>query len=96
MRQDDFLGPVNIGSDEMVSINQLAEMAIRISKKQLSINNIQGDEFIAKYGFRCPTGVRGRNSDNHLFKEKMGWAPNQKLEDGINKTFVWINSIRND
>ena len=92
MRQDDFLGPVNIGSDEMVSINQLAEMAIRISKKQLSINNIQGDEFIEKYGFRCPTGVRGRNSDNHLFKEKMGWVPNKKLEDGIEKTFKWIKS----
>ena len=92
MRQDDFFGPVNIGSDEMVSINQLAQMAIRISKKKLSVNNIQGDEFIEKYGFRCPTGVRGRNSDNQLFKEKMGWAPNQKLEDGIEKTFKWINS----
>ena len=76
----------------MVSINQLAEMAIRISKKKLSVNNIQGDEFIEKYGFRCPTGVRGRNSDNQLFKEKIGWAPNQKLEDGIEKTFKWINS----
>ena len=92
MRQDDFFGPVNIGSDEMVSINQLAEMAIRISKKKLSVNNIQGDEFIEKYGFRCPTGVRGRNSDNHLFKEKMGWVPNKKLEDGIEKTFKWIKS----
>ena len=59
----------------------------------MSVNNIQGDEFIEKYGFRCPTGVRGRNSDNQLFKEKMGWAPTQKLEVGIEKTFNWIDSL---
>ena len=93
MRQNDFQGPVNIGSDEMVTINQLAEMAIRISNKQLRINNIQGNEFIEKYGFKCPTGVRGRNSDNQLFKENMKWTPTQKLEVGITKVLDWINKI---
>ena len=90
MRQDDFQGPVNIGSDEMVTINQLAEMAIRISDKSLTVKNIQGKEFLDKYGFECPTGVRGRNSDNQLYKEKMNWVPNQKLEVGISKTYKWI------
>ena len=58
MRQDDFSGPVNIGSEEMISINNLAKMAIEISGKQISIDNIDGEEFKKKYGFKCPTGVR--------------------------------------
>jgi len=93
MRQDDFKGPVNIGSEEMVTINQLAEMALEIAnKKERSyIKNIKGEEFQLKYGFRCPVGVRGRNSDNKLFKEKMGWEPTQPLYEGIRKTFEWIN-----
>jgi nucleoside-diphosphate-sugar epimerase len=93
MRQDDFKGPVNIGSEEMVTINQLAEMALEIAnKKERSyIKNIEGEEFQLKYGFRCPVGVRGRNSDNKLFKEKMGWEPTQPLYEGIRKTFEWIN-----
>ena len=70
MRQDDFSGPVNIGSEEMISINNLAKMAIEISGKQISIDNIDGEEFKKKYGFKCPTGVRGRNSDNKLFLKK--------------------------
>ena len=90
MRQDQFLGPVNIGSEEMVTINQLAQMAIDISKKNLSIDNIQGEEFVEKYGFVCPVGVMGRNSDNNLYKEKMGWEVSMPLIDGMTKTYNWI------
>ena len=91
MRQDLFLGPVNIGSEEMVTINQLAEMAIKASSKDIKIKNIAGEEFKTKYGFKCPVGVRGRNSDNNLYKEKVGWEPTQPLYEGIVKTFEWIN-----
>ena len=56
----DFIGPVNIGSEEMVSINDLAGMAIDISGRSLSIDNIDGEAFYSKYGFDCPVGVRGR------------------------------------
>lgn len=86
-----FLGPVNIGSEEMVTINQLAHLAIEISKKSLSVQNIDGQNFYNKYGFTCPTGVRGRNSDNRLFKEKIGWEVSQPLKVGMAKTFDWIN-----
>ena len=92
MRQEEFLGPVNIGSEEMVTINELAQMAIKISKKDIKINNIDGQDFIDKYGFECPMGVRGRNSDNNLFKKKMGWEPTQFLYDGMKKTYEWINN----
>jgi GDP-D-mannose 3', 5'-epimerase len=91
MRQDNFLGPVNIGSEEMVTINQLAQMAIDIANKGSYIKNIEGKEFIDKYGFKCPMGVRGRNSDNKLYKEQIGWEPTQPLYEGIKKTFEWIN-----
>ena len=93
MRQDTFQGPVNIGSEEMVTINELAQMALDISGKseRSFIKNIHGDEFIAKYGFKCPQGVRGRNSDNKLYKEHMGWEPTQPLRIGMEKTFEWIN-----
>jgi len=93
MRQDQFLGPVNIGSEEKVTINQLAEMALKAAgKKERSyIKNIAGEEFKAKYGFKCPVGVRGRNSDNKLYKEKMGWEPTMPLYDGIVKTYQWIH-----
>ena len=91
MRQDNFLGPVNIGSEEMVTINQLAQMALDIANKGSYIKNIEGKEFINKYGFKCPVGVRGRNSDNKLYKEQMGWEPTQPLYKGIEKTFEWIN-----
>ncbi len=96
MRQDKFAGPVNIGSEEMVTINKLAEMAINISGKNLKINNIDGQEFIDKYGFECPVGVRGRNSDNKLFKEKMGWEPTYGLYEGMKETFKWINEQVNE
>ena len=91
MRQDEFLGPVNIGSEEMVTINQLAQMAIKVSSKNIIIKNIEREEFKQKYGFKCPVGVRGRNSDNTLYKEKMSWEPMQPLYEGMKKTFEWIN-----
>jgi nucleoside-diphosphate-sugar epimerase len=91
MRQDDFKGPVNIGSEEMVEINQLAKLAIIASGKNITIKNIEGDEFKTKYGFKCPVGVKGRNSDNRLYKEKMNWEPQMLLSDGIIKTFDWVN-----
>ena len=90
MRQEEFMGPVNIGSEEMVTINQLAEMAILSSGKDIKIKNITGQEFVDKYGFKCPVGVRGRNSDNRLYKEKMGWESTQPLKEGVSKTFEWI------
>jgi len=91
MRQDSFLGPVNIGSEEMVTINQLAQMAIDLSGKNIKIKNLDGEEFFTKYGFKCPTGVRGRNSDNKLYREKMNWEPSQPLKVGMKDTFTWIN-----
>ncbi len=77
--QSDFIGPVNIGSEEMVSINQLAEMAMVIAGKKLSIKHIPG-----------PEGVRGRNSDNKMIEEKLGWKPGQHLRQGMEKTYHWI------
>ena len=91
LMQSDFKKPVNIGSEEMVSINQLAEMAIKISKKKLNIKNILGDEFKSKYGFNCPVGVRGRNSDNKLYKKEIGWEVSEPLFDGMKSTYNWIN-----
>jgi GDP-D-mannose 3',5'-epimerase len=91
MRQEEFEGPVNIGSEEMVSINQLAQMAIDASGKNIKIVNIAGEEFKAKYGFKCPVGVRGRNSDNKLYKEKIGSDVYYPLDKGIKQTFEWIN-----
>ena len=92
LMDSDFIGPVNIGSEEMVTINQLAGMAIAISDKNLTIKNIEGDEFINKYGFKCPLGVKGRNSDNRLYKEKIGWEVNQPLSIGLKKTYEWIKT----
>lgn len=92
LMQSDFLGPVNIGSEEMVSINQLAQIAIDVSGKQLGIENIHGETFLHKYGFPCPTGVRGRNSDNELYRSKIGWAVSQPLRLGMEKTYRWISN----
>jgi len=92
MRQEEFMGPVNIGSEEMVTINQLAQMAIDISGKSIQIQNLEGKDFEAKYGFKCPVGVRGRNSDNKLYKSKMGWEPSQPLKEGMKLTYQWINA----
>jgi len=94
MDHDDFQGPVNIGSEEMISINEFAQMAIDISGKHVKITNIQGQEFKDKYGFPCPIGVRGRNSDNSLIREKLGWDYEQPLKVGMEKTFKWIDEQR--
>jgi len=96
LMDSNFLGPVNIGSEEMVTINQLAAMAIDISKKSLNIKNISGKEFIEKYGFPCPVGVRGRNSDNSLYRQNIGWEVSQPLYDGMIKTYKWINAKVNE
>jgi nucleoside-diphosphate-sugar epimerase len=96
MRQEQFLGPVNLGSEEMVTINKLAELAIAASGKNITIKNIAGKEFETKYGFKCPVGVRGRNSDNTLFKEKIGSDVYYPLDKGIQQTFNWINQQVNE
>ena len=81
-----FSGPVNIGSEEMVTINQLAAMITQISGKRITIRNIPG-----------PTGVRGRNSDNRLIREKLQWEPSQPLIEGLEKTYAWIEQqVRQD
>ena len=79
LMNSDFMGPVNIGSEEMISINGLTQMIVKISGKNLKIKNIEG-----------PLGVRGRNSDNKLYREKIGWEPSQPLKVGIEKTYKWI------
>lgn len=79
LMQSDFIGPVNIGSEEMLKINDLAKMTIDISGKNLDIINISG-----------PVGVRGRNSDNKLYNSKIGWVPSQSLLIGMKKTYAWI------
>ena len=88
----DFEGPVNIGSVEMVTVNKLAEMAISASGKNMSIKNLAGKEFLNKYGFNCPLGVKGRNSHNQLYKEKVGWEVSKSLEGGILNTYKWIEN----
>lgn len=77
--ESDFLGPVNIGSDEMVTINELVKMVADIAGKKINIKHIEG-----------PLGVRGRNSDNKLIKKKLGWAPDCLLKEGLKKTYPWI------
>ncbi len=79
LMDSDFSGPVNIGSQEMISINDLAKLIMDIADKKLNIKNIPG-----------PEGVRGRNSDNALIKEKLGWAPSESLRSGLEKTYPWI------
>ena len=80
LMKSDFLGPVNIGSEEMVSINQLARLTMDIAGKKQTIKHIPG-----------PLGVRGRNSDNNLIKEKLNWEPNSPLIEGLTKTYKWIS-----
>lgn len=81
LMRSDFAGPVNIGSDEMVSINGFAALIMEIAGKPLAIRHIEG-----------PTGVRGRNSDNRLIAERLGWAPNRPLVEGLAATYDWIAS----
>ena len=79
LMDSDFTGPVNIGSEEMVTINELAEMIMEIAGKKLRIRHIPG-----------PVGVRGRTSDNRLIYEKLGWKPTEPLRVGLEKTYKWI------
>jgi len=90
LMDSEFSGPVNVGSEEMISLNDFAKMVISISGKDLHVKNIEGKEFEEKYGFKCPVGVRGRNSDNTLIKEKIGWDYTQTLKHGMEKTYQWI------
>jgi nucleoside-diphosphate-sugar epimerase len=78
--QSDFMGPVNIGSEEMVTINQLADIAAKVAGKNITKKHIDG-----------PLGVRGRNSNNDLIREKLQWDYSMSLEDGISNTYNWIN-----
>jgi len=82
LMDSDFTGPVNIGSEEMVTINQLAEMIMDIAGKKLSIKHISG-----------PLGVRGRNSDNRLIFEKLNWKPSRPLKAGLEITYGWIEQM---
>jgi nucleoside-diphosphate-sugar epimerase len=77
----DYVHPVNIGSNEMIAINDLAKMVIDISGKNLSIKNVESNAI----------GVRGRNSDNTLIEEKLGWKPSKPLREGMEKLYNWIN-----
>jgi len=79
LMQSDFAGPVNIGSDEMVTINQVAEMVSGISGKRIKLQHVPG-----------PTGVRGRNSDNRLIEAKLGWRPTRPFIEGLQVTYAWI------
>lgn len=81
LMESDFAGPVNIGSEEMVTINDLAQMAMEIANKELRFRHIPG-----------PLGVRGRNSDNRLIAAKLGWAPCAPLREGLSRTYHWIES----
>ena len=81
LMNSDFICPVNIGSDEMVTINQLVDLVSSIENKELKKKHIDG-----------PLGVAGRNSDNNLIYEKLGWKPTMKLIDGLKKTYEWIKN----
>ena len=77
--RSDFSGPVNIGSDEMISINDLVKKVCKISNKNIQVKHIDG-----------PLGVKGRNSDNDLIFRELGWKPSQPLSEGLEKTYFWI------
>ena len=81
LMQSDFIGPVNIGSEEMVTINQLVEIAAKVSGKEVEKEHVNG-----------PLGVRGRNSNNDVVRRELGWDYSQSLEEGIFKTYNWIES----
>ena len=81
LMKSNFMGPVNIGSEEMITINDLVDIACSFEDKQLKKNHING-----------PQGVRGRNSDNRLIERELGWKPKYTLEEGLKKTYFWIKS----
>ena len=78
--RSDWSGPVNIGSEQMVTINQLAQIIMQIANKQVTLNHIKG-----------PLGVRGRNSDNRLIKKMLKWHPKTSLKEGLERTYNWID-----
>ncbi len=80
MQHASFIGPVNIGSEEMVTINELVDMTAKVSGKEITKKHIPG-----------PLGVRGRNSENTLIREVLGWNYRQSLEEGLEKTYDWIS-----
>jgi hypothetical protein len=80
LMESNLSGPVNIGSEEMVTINQLAELTMSIANKRLSIRHIGG-----------PLGVRGRNSDNKLIEARLKWKPSRPLVEGLMKTYRWVS-----
>jgi|ERR1700722_6404182 len=82
LMESEYASPLNIGSEEMISINDFAKMVIEISKKNLTIKNVPSDA----------TGVRGRNSDNALIKEKLNWSPSRPLREGMEILYSWVNS----
>lgn len=79
LMESGFVGPVNVGSEEMVTINELAEMAMAIAGKRVRVRHVAG-----------PLGVRGRNSDNRLIRETLGWAPTRPLREGMERTYAWV------
>jgi GDP-D-mannose 3', 5'-epimerase len=81
LMESNFTGPVNIGSEEMATINRLAQIIAAIAAKTLTFRHIPG-----------PQGVRGRNSDNRLLRERVGWAPSRPLREGLEKTYRWIEA----
>ena len=80
LMDSDFMGPVNIGSEEMVTINELVETAAKVSGKEVRKMHIDG-----------PLGVRGRNSNNDIIRKELDWDYSQTLEEGIRKTYIWIS-----
>ena len=75
----DFIGPVNIGSEEMVTINELVRITAKVAQKSIGRKHIDG-----------PLGVRGRNSNNDLIREKLRWDYEMTLEEGMKKTYEWV------
>ena len=80
MNSETFHGPVNIGADQMISINDTVDLVAQIAGKTIRKKHIDG-----------PTGVRGRNSNNELIEEKLNWRPSQNLKEGLKETYRWIN-----
>ena len=80
MNSETFHGPVNIGADQMISINDTVDLVAQIAGKTIRKKHIDG-----------PTGVRGRNSNNELIEEKLNWRPSQNLKEGLKETYQWIN-----
>ena len=86
LMQSDVVEPLNIGSDQLVTINELVDIVERIS----------GTRFKRRYRLDAPKGVRGRNSDNSLIRQRLNWTPSVRLEDGMRRTYEWIRAQMTD